>query len=455
MRQSALLLASILSASAIQFATPSIVFAQAGAPAIAEPEMNQFQFSAMVNADNVYVRSGPSENDYPVVKLNMSGMVIVVGNKFDWMKVLPPEGTYCLVGKAWIDKRGDGTVGRVRDDATNVNVRIGSTLNNMITKVAMQLKAGDDVQIIGEQDEYFKIAPPAGTFMYIHKKFVDPVKRVEVINDNGKLAVKPLDAPLPKTSDIKKTDEQTTVTDNTKTNETNTSNTTSTLEPAVAKTDNAGPSTQPSVQQATASESSFDSLEAKFEEASKLPLENQPIDELLVAYQKVVSDKQVPESMLRIAEFRVKGLSVRKDALAQYLSTKKMRTELAEKGKPVEVEGKEIEQKLVEAQVKQFTAVGTLRPSSLPYGGRVLYRLTDPTSSRTVIYVNTDDPNVIKYEGMFIGIKGDITEDTVRKIKFISPKSTDQLDPAEIVKGTATSNLLPASLMPSAASTGQ
>ncbi len=451
-----LIAASILTLSSLSLLQPTVAVAQAPANDL---EMSQYQFSSMVTADNVYVRSGASENDYPVVKLNKGDVVVAVGEKFDWVKVLPPEGTYCLVGKAWVEKRGDGTVGRVRDDATNVNVRIASNLNNMITKVALQLHGGSDVKILGEQDEYFKIAPPAGTFMYVHKKLIEPVKRVEVINNNGTLEVKPLAVPggeavaaggqtTPGSVDPIPADTGATpIEPKTADPITPESNT-----PAVAANDAPKtPTTAPAGAQASA-EQQFDALEAKFDEASRLPLEQQPIDELLADYEKVVAAKQIPESMLRMAEFRVKGLQVRKEALVQFNETKRLRDEIAaNQTRPLEAEGQEIDNRIKEATVKQFTASGTLRQSALPYGGRTLYRLTDPASGRTVVYVNTDDANVIKMEGLFIGIRGEVVEDSVRRIKFIQPKEVEQIDPSGLIKGTVTSTLTPPSLLPAAA----
>jgi hypothetical protein len=77
------------------------------------------------------------------------------------------------VAKAYVEKHGDGSEGRVTN---TLNVRVGSTLNAMKTKLAMKLDAGTNVQILGEQDEYFKIKPPEGVFVYVNKQFVDAVK---------------------------------------------------------------------------------------------------------------------------------------------------------------------------------------------------------------------------------------------------------------------------------------
>ena len=440
-RSHAAVLAAIGSINLFIFS--STLHAQATpAPAndVPDTSMAQFQFSGVLNDDNVYVRSGASENDYPIMKLNKGDAVVVVGAKFDWLKVLPPEGAFCLVGKAWVDKRGDGSVGRVREDVESaVNVRIASSLNNMISKVAVQLKGGDDVKILGEQDGYFKIIPPAGTFAYVHKKFVDVVKRVEVVTNNGNLEVKHPDAKIDAKIDAPAPNNPVDV-----------------AAPIPTTPQATGPTTVPSapvVQSASADdEAAFDALEKKFSDASNQPIEQQPIEELLAGYQKITTDKKLPESMLRIADVRLKGLTLRRDALADSIAGKKRSEALAAKSKPLEVESKEIEQRIKENQIQRFVATGTLRTSALPYAGKTLYRLTDPATERTVVYVLTDDPNVTKFQGLFVGIKGNITDDTVRRVKFIEPMEVEIVDPASIVRGSVTSNLTPASLLPTSTS---
>jgi hypothetical protein len=401
--------------------------------------MSQYQFAGVINTDNVYIRSGAGENDYPVLKLNRNDRVVVVGSKFDWLKILPPEGTFCLVGKAWVNKRGDGSIGRVRDDAPNaVNVRIGSTLNPIMMRVAMQLKGGEDVKILGDQDEYFKIAPPPGAFVYVHKRFVDPVQRVDVSTENGTTEVKPSDTvkidPTPALPDVEPP-----------------RGASPEAPGGVAGGRETPPTTAPAPSATAKAQVDFDQLEARFEDAGKLPIEQQPLDELLSGYKSVAGNKELPSSILQTAELRIRGLNIRKEALAQYLEVKKMQTDMAEKVMPLEAEEDEIAQRLKETQVTRYTAVGTLRSSAIPFNGRPLYRLTDPASGRTVIYVLSNDPTIAKNEGAFVGIRGTITDDAARRIKYIEPTAVETVQPSALAEGKVVSTLTPASLMPTAA----
>src|SRR5690606_38943956 len=42
-----------------------------------------------------------------------------------------------------------------------------------------QLEPGTEVTILDEEAEFYRIAPPPGVFMYIDKRFVNPVRRAD------------------------------------------------------------------------------------------------------------------------------------------------------------------------------------------------------------------------------------------------------------------------------------
>ncbi len=240
-----------------------------------------------INANAVYVRSGPGDNYYPTTKLDQGAEVTVVGEKFDWLKIVPPEGSFSYVAKSYIDKNADGTGTVSRDE---VNVRAGSTLNGMKTSVQARLQKGDKVQIIEEKDDYYKIKPPADAYVYVSKQYVQPVRvggaeptaqssapGQTAAASSEQLPPDPLVQSTPGTPDSKAADATV----------------------AAAK-----PSTQPSV------ETRFDQLETEFTTASNQPIEQQPVKELLGKYQALLKEPALPESMKRIADFRVRALSV-------------------------------------------------------------------------------------------------------------------------------------------------
>jgi len=433
-------------------------WAQTTAPS--DAGMGQFQFSGMVNADNVYVRSAGSENDYPVTKLNKGDSVVVVGVANDWLKILPPEGTFCLVGQMWVDARGDGTVGRVRDGSHDVNVRIGSNLNNMIARIVMTLDGGADVKILGKQDEYYKIAPPPGAFVYVNKRFVDVVKRVTVAFNNGQAEVKPAEdntTPAPTPTPQPKGDE---VASNTGGNSGPATTPTDHSDTTVAVTPTPSPTTEPIAATPTTmptgeAQAAFDALEQRFADASAKPIDQQPLAELIAGYKMLADDKTLPDSISKTADNRVKALTTRQELFADFQKHQADQQAAAAKELPAVAEAKEIEQRIKDTETKHYSAVGTLHTSALSYNGQTLYRLTDPSTGRTVIYIVTTDPAVKALEGQFIGVKGDATDDTARRIKYIAPSAAETVDPTDLARGTVTSGLVPASLTATASGAGQ
>ncbi len=436
--------------------SPSIATAAPAAAAVAADGSQPFV--GLLNDDNVYVRSGPSDVYYATTKLTKGAKVTAVATRSDWLKILPPEGSYSYVAKAYVEKRGDGTVGRVTK--ADLNVRAGSILNGLKTTVQTSLEQGEDVKIVGEQDEYFKIAPPAGAYLYIKKSFVDPAPQevpavppvpVEKVRDpiasnpvpanntpaNNVVVAPPAGgAPVP-AGNVIPPDAQPT----TKPSEVAAVPAPSTQPVAVA------PATQPA--ELTA-EAKFDAAEAAFLDASSLPLNQQPVASLLKKYTALSADSTLPLSMKKITDMRVSTLKLRSDAREQYTSALKLASEAKARQVSLRAEQDELSQRIKDQQVMMFAALGTLRTSSLQQSGTTMYRLTDPGTGRTLVYVRSNDS---KYAGMlnqFIGVKGDVTEDTNLSLKMITPTDAEQVDQAK-VNTTVSAGIIPPSLLPKAA----
>jgi uncharacterized protein YgiM (DUF1202 family) len=391
------------------------------------PEIENAKNSAIgtINADAVYVRSGAGDNYYPTMKLNNGTQVTVVGVKFDWLKCLPPEGSFCYVAKVYIEK-GAGDTGTVNKD--DVNVRAGSSLNAMKTTVQGKLSQGQSVKILGEQDEYYKIAPPPDAFVYVKKDFVNFVKA------QPQVAGKPADAP-----------------------QTPAGNGPAEAGPPLAQ----GTTTQPvggggpaepiaaASTQPSAVEAQFDKLEADFTAASAKPIEQQPVAEMLGGYQKLIADPQLPESMRRIADLRTQTLKARADVREQFVALQKAQDESKKRQVALKAEQQEIEQQIKKSDVQVYAAVGTLRTSSLQAGKGVLYRLTDPQSGRTVCYIRSDDGKVAGLMEKFVGVKGQVTTDPALSLKVVAPTDIVEVDPNQLYRQIA-AQIVPPSMIPQA-----
>jgi hypothetical protein len=382
--------------------------------------------------------------------------------KFDYLKIEPPAGSFSYVGKAYVERRGDGGVGRV---TTAANVRTGSELNSMKTTVQTKLEAGTDVKIQGEQEEYYKIDPPAGAYLYVKKDFVTPKERIPT-DGEGIASAQPDAQQNHGQSPAQPPAEQAATppaTDNTGTTgaiaeiatrdagpgaEQSPAATEREQSPSPTTSHATGTATRPSDSQPATADTKFEKLEADFETASQKPIVEQPVDELMESYQSLTRDETLPESLKRIADARIAALKVRKQTREEFLAVRKTQEEMENRRKALQAERQELEEQIKATNVEFFAAVGTLRTSSLQQGpkGTTLYRLTDPQSGRTLVYVRTGDREFGAMVNQFVGVKGELRADPQLRMKVITPSETKVVDPSK-VGSTVAAAVLPASLL--------
>ncbi|HWP40367.1 MAG TPA: hypothetical protein VNL70_05530, partial [Tepidisphaeraceae bacterium] len=370
--------------------------------------------------------------------------------KFNWLKILPPEGSFCYVAKAYVNRAGNGSVGQVTN---TLNVRIGSSLNPLKTKVATRLEPNQMVQIIGEQDEYFKIKPPPGVYLYIAKQFVEPVKKLDGSDQPSPLPPQPAIAEQAAEPAARGQSP-----DRAGGNEaaSEASAASQAQELSVAQ----GPTTQPlsgelsppSTQPTVNAEVEFDRLESEYATISQQPLDEQPVEQLLAAYEKLAVAEGLPESLRRICDFKISVLKTRAELKSQYVETRRSQDSLKQKQMALRAEQQELEDRIRQSEVQFFTAVGTLRTSSLQQGQGTLYRLTDPSNGRTVVYLRSDDAKLGQFIGQFIGVKGEVANDAALNLRIITPTEFTVVNPAKLGTGIA-AQIVPPSLMPGSGGT--
>lgn len=469
--------------------TPVVFAAPAddGSGAPVEVESAKNSFPGIVNSNAVYVRSGPAESYYPTLKLDKGARVTVVGMKLDWLKIVPPEGSFCYISKAFVDRSGDGSVGKVNKDS--VNVRAGSVLNSLKVVPLTQLSMGMEVKILGEQDEYFKIAPPEGkAFVYINKQFVDPdpeakPKPIEptkapaaaagpVVAQNDGGGAKPVGPIVPPVAPQAQQDngggaaagvgagpivttnpdkmqpkEKTVEASEPVANEGASVPATAgaTTKPAGDGAVAAAPTTKPAEDAATV-EAQFEKAEIAYAAAEKLPVDQQPIAELTKRYEALVASDTLTNTLHRIAETRLATLKVHADAAAKLAAAKTAQDEIRKRQQALVAERQELEQRLQNAGVSIYTAVGELQASSLQLGSKTLYRLTDPANGRTVCYLRSDDGKLVSYMGKFIGVKGALTTEPQLSLKVVTPTDVAAVEPSKVNHGV-TATVIPPSMV--------
>jgi SH3-like domain-containing protein len=170
----------------------------------AEEGVPSFPYIAEITGDDVNIRSGPGTNYYRCGKLNKADRVKVVGSQFSWSRVVPPAGSFSWISKQYVSiDPSNPTVGTVTGDA--VRVYAGSEHLKPIHSTTVQLKfnRGDKVRLLGEEEgDYYKIAPPAGTYLWVSTKYTKPLGPVGEVE----LIIEPQPEPKAETREVVYTD---------------------------------------------------------------------------------------------------------------------------------------------------------------------------------------------------------------------------------------------------------
>lgn len=432
----------VLSSAAALAIMPLRARAQAitdsAAPSAPEIETSAYTFSGEVKADGVKILSGANETDYPVIRVNKGTRLTVVGMKNDWLKIEPPEGSFCLVPQAFVNKTGAGNTGRVIDNPAVV--RIGSSVVPAARhKVPMRLDPGAEVQILGVDNEYYKIVPPKGVYLYVDKKSVDPVRRLDPAGATagaGTVAAKT----EPPTADAKPAEVATADTAG-GAQATPPQPGTPSNERFVARGEAPANDVAPATQQSAAVtdqirelQEKLVSVEDRYAAATKKDIGEQPLDELRKDYETLLANPALPPNARRVAEFRAQSLKVRQETLLQIAEAKRTQAETAAKQKQMDEERQVLTAKVAETSTKRFAAVGKLATSSLQAAGEPLFRLVDPANNRTILYVRPAAGKPIAGLNQFVALNGNVVRDDVMKITYIEPETYETVSPKDVNK---------------------
>ncbi|MCO6437189.1 MAG: SH3 domain-containing protein [Phycisphaerae bacterium] len=151
-----------------------LVLFSAGAFAQTNPPAPTSPVAGEVTGNDVYVRSGPSSNYYPVSKLNAGDRVTVIGQTGEWYEIVPPSNVFSWISAEYVDTP-DNVHGVV--NGNNVLIRAGSDLppfERHRSTLQMKVSRGTEVTILGESaDGYLRIRPPSGVSVWISSSLVN------------------------------------------------------------------------------------------------------------------------------------------------------------------------------------------------------------------------------------------------------------------------------------------
>jgi uncharacterized protein YraI len=138
-----------------------------------------FPYTAYINADEVYVRSGPGQSYYPTDKLKAGQQVEVYRHDpGGWYAIRPPEGSFSWVSSRYL-QAGIDDLAVVSAD--RVAARVGSRFSDIRDVVQVRLHEAEVVEVLEKvqsranpQDRvWYKIAPPSGEFRWVFGKYLD------------------------------------------------------------------------------------------------------------------------------------------------------------------------------------------------------------------------------------------------------------------------------------------
>ena len=124
----------------------------------------QAQTPVRVAADHVNLRAKPQLTAEVVVQAAYDDRLAAREIGEEWVEVAAPAAADLWVMKTYVQAPAN-TIG-----ANRVNVRAGPNINY---NVVCTLSLGDKVDVRGEEQEWIKIAPPPGAYLWVHRDLVE------------------------------------------------------------------------------------------------------------------------------------------------------------------------------------------------------------------------------------------------------------------------------------------
>ncbi len=387
-------------------------------------------FVATIQADKVYVRSGPGTVHYEMGQLSKGDLVQVVGARQGWYQILPPNGSYCMIAKEFVETEADGKSGTVKADY--VNVRAGSAIypTRDPYSVLSVARKGTKLSILGSTEKFYKIAPPERALVFVAAQFVKAaeagveykipaMKYPAGVTGIGADTVTTVVLPAAQTIEILpagtgtgvpggdgKTAEGTGATD--------AATTQKTIELAPPKSLTEG------------AYAKFNELNGRLEKELRKGLMERDYETLLKDYKALLVTADLPASVKQGTEARVSALekmqAVQKEGKAQTETN----AAIAAESKALQ-EQYEAARKAVEAYENSapYLAEGILKTSTAATSKYAVY---NPATGRVVAYVDPEsEVDVSKALNSYVGIRGNTIGKTGSEVSIVRVKSLTML----------------------------
>jgi hypothetical protein len=361
---------------------PAALGAPEAEPAPAEVNQVEFPYVGEITGAELNIRSGPGMNFYSCGKISSPARVVVVGQKFSWSQILPPQGSFSWIFKQYVqtDVNNPG-VGVVNADNTRVYAGADDRDAMVSDSIQIALKKGQKVRLIGAAvGDYYKIVPPEGASLWTSSQYVKFLRKADGI-------------------DIKVTKSVI-------------ASGTSTAKPGVL------------IEQVDANSRELElyyTLVNQLDEEKAKPLAEQNFARIKAELTALAEDANSGKAG-QYAKYTLKTVArcelAKESTLIIEDQKNKLQNQLAE------IEKARKEQKQTITDISKFAIIGTFKPSllyaDLPANKR--YLVVDD-SNTPVCYAEADgaiaDANLTEFFGKRVGLVGEITTDTLSSFSLI------------------------------------
>lgn len=134
----------------------------------AAPKDKSGLFPGEINADNIHIRYDSTVSSTIICIANNGEPVEVVKELYGWYRVRLPKTAPSFIKKNLVAII-DGKTAKVIKD--NVNIRLKASESSPILGKADK---NEVINILEENEEWYKIEPPNNSFGWVNKKFVNP-----------------------------------------------------------------------------------------------------------------------------------------------------------------------------------------------------------------------------------------------------------------------------------------
>ncbi len=166
-------------------------------------------------------------------------------------------------------------------------------------------------------------------------------------------------------------------------------------------------------------------LEKQFFAATKLDAADQPLGELKLAYNKLLTAENISKEDQALIKARLDWIKTQQEVRERLADIRKFENQTID-----QTRARKVSQVL---KPKEYIVVGRLVASSLYTGERLplLYRVVNPLTRRTAAYIRPrEGDNIAKLLGQYVGVVGKRQYDSGLKLNVVTVDDIDALTPA-------------------------